>query len=144
MWLPPMPRWTVHRRATKPEACNNDVNTMPILLAALILSIKTDGGFTGRGVGSLSIHDETVKTERCEGKLKSAERARITAAIAAAKKAAWRDSYGPAAPDAIQWTMELEDQKASWYDNNDAVPKELRALRDAAWDVRNRVISDCR
>jgi hypothetical protein len=138
-----MPRWTAQVRATKPEACNNDVNTVSMLIA-LILTIKTDGGFTGRGTGNLAINGEKMTTERCEGTLSRAECKTLEAAIAAAKKVTWRDSYGPAAPDAIQWTMETDDRKASWYDNNDDVPKEIRALRDAAWTVRTRVINDCR
>ena len=46
---------------------------MPMLIAAIILSIKTDGGFTGRGLGQLAINGEKVTTERCEGTLSRAE-----------------------------------------------------------------------
>jgi len=123
---------------------NDHDTTMTMLIAALILTIKTDGGFTGRGTGNLAIDGEKVTTDRCEGTLSRAEGKTLEAAIAAAKKCKWRDSYGPAAPDAIQWTMEVDDRKTSWYDNNDDVPKDIKALRDAAWDVRKRVINDCR
>ena len=115
---------------------------MTLLIAALILTIKTDGGFTGRGVGQLSIDGRKVTTERCAGTITRAECDRIDAAIAEAKKLKWRESYGQAHPDAVQWTLEIDDRKASWYDGND-LPKELQALRDAAWKVRGRVISEC-
>jgi hypothetical protein len=116
---------------------------MPILIAALILTIKTDGGFAGRGLGQLAINGEKVTTERCEGKLSRAECDQLATAIAAAKRLKWRDSYGHANPDAVEWTLELDDRKASWYDGND-VPKEIQALRDEAWKVRARVIDACR
>src|SRR4051794_24060035 len=115
---------------------------MTFLIAALILSLKTDGGFTGRGVGQLSIDGQKVTTERCAGTITRAECDRLTAAIAAAKKLKWRESYGQVHPDAVLWTLEIDDRKASWYDGND-LPKELDALREAAWKVRGRVISDC-
>jgi len=115
---------------------------MAILIAALILSIKTDGGFTGRGVGQLSIDGQKATTERCAGTITRAESDHLGAAIAAAKKLKWRESYGQVHPDAVQWTLEVDDRKASWYDGSD-LPKELEALRDAAWKVRGRVISEC-
>ena len=138
-----MQRWRRGPARTKPGACNNGVNNMPMLIAAIILTIKTDGGFTGRGLGHLAINGEKVTTERCDGKLSRAECDLLTSAIAAAKKLKWRDSYGHAAPDAVEWTMELDDRKASWYDSSE-VPKELDNLRTAAWKVRQRVIDDCR
>jgi len=137
-----MQRWSSEAVTAKPRACNNGVN-MPILIAALILTIKTDGGFTGRGVGHLSINGEKVTTERCDGTLSRAECEQLAAAIAAAKKLKWRESYGHASPDAVEWTLELDDRKASWYDGND-LPKELEQLRDTAWKLRQRVIDACR
>ena len=115
---------------------------MTILIAALILSLKTDGGFTGRGVGQLSIDGRKVTTERCEGTITHAESDHLAGAIAAARKLKWRESYGKVHPDAVQWTLELDDRKASWYDGDD-LPKELQELRDAAWKVRGRVVSEC-
>jgi len=138
-----MQRSTVLPPFAKPQACNNGVNTMPILIAALILSLKTDGGFTGRGLGEISINGEKVTTERCDGTITKAEQSELTAAIAAAKKMKWHESYGHAAPDAVQWTLEIDDRKASWYDSSE-VPKELAALKEAAWNVRGRVIASCR
>jgi len=115
---------------------------MTILIAALILSLKTDGGFTGRGVGQLSVDGQKVTTERCAGTITRAESDRLTAAIAAAKKLKWRESYGKVHPDAVLWTLEIDDRKASWYDDNE-LPKELDDLRDEAWKLRERVISEC-
>lgn len=114
-----------------------------MLIAAIILSIKTDGGFTGRGLGQLSINGEKVTTERCDGTLTRNECDLLTSAIAAAKKLKWRDEYGHAHPDAVQWTLQLDDRKASWYDSSE-VPKELESLRETAWKVRQRVVDGCR
>ena len=87
---------------------------MAILIAALILSLKTDGGFTGRGVGHLSIEGQQVMTDRCAGTITHAESDRLTAAIAAAKKLTWRESYGKVHPDAVLWTLEVDDMRCGY------------------------------
>src|SRR3954453_17430535 len=121
---------------------NDHDTTMTMLIAALILTIKTDGGFTGRGTGNLAIDGEKVTTDRCEGTLSRAEGKTLEGGIAAAKKCKGRDSCRAAAPDPIELTMEGADRKTSSYDNNDDVPKDIKALRDAAWEMRKRVIND--
>jgi hypothetical protein len=144
-----MHRSTGLARFSKPQPCNNEVNTMPILIAALMmtvslnLSIKTDGGFTGRGVGQLAIDGDKATTERCEGTVTAEERQQLIAAISVAKKLKWSESYGHAHPDAVRWTLETAGRTTSWYDGND-LPKELQELRDLAWKVRGRVVSECK
>src|SRR5206468_1258291 len=100
----PMQRSTSAARFTKPRPCNNGVN-MPMLLAALMmtfqLKITTDGGFTGRGLGQLSTDGQKMTTERCDGAVTSDERKQLAAAIDAAKKLKWRDSYGHAHPHGV-------------------------------------------
>ncbi len=117
----------------------NTVATMP----DVHLKLTTDGGFTGRGVGAITVDASKATTERCTSSLTREELQQLGDAIAAAKKSAWKDSYGNAHPDAVQWTMEVDDRKAVWYDSSD-VPKEIGALRDAAWKVRERVNRECK
>jgi len=119
---------------------------MPTLIAvAMVLqfSIHTDGGFAGRGLGSMSVKAGKITTERCESTLTAAEQERLCAALAAVKKLKLRDSYGHASPDAVEWTLDLGDRKTTWYDGND-LPKELEELREAAWKAHQRVVSACR
>lgn len=153
-----MHRSTAPAANAKPERCNNGVNMTALLavlavafiscntaspMAPLALKITTDGGFAGRGVGSLTIDGEKAATERCDGTLTASERESLTAALAALKKLKLRDSYGKVHPDAVQWTLEFDGRKTSWYDGND-LPKELGELRESAWKARNRVNTGCR
>jgi len=116
----------------------NTVSTMP----DVHLTITTDGGFTGRGLGTIAIEAKKATTDRCSSPLTAAELEQLGEAMNAAKKIEWKESYGAAHPDAVRWTLETDGRKTSWYDNND-VPKELGALRDAAWKVRERVNHAC-
>ncbi len=117
----------------------NTVSTMP----DVHLEITTDGGFTGRGLGSITVDAQKGTTERCSSALTAAELHQLADALAAATKTDWKESYGHAAPDAVQWTMKAGERKTSWYDNND-VPKEIGAVRDAAWKIRERVNRECK
>jgi hypothetical protein len=113
-------------------------------MTPLDLSVTTDGGFTGRGLGSVTIKDDRATTERCDAPLTDAEKARLEKLVGAADPSSWRDSYGDADghPDQVKYTLTLGGHTTSWRDE-DKVPADVRALYEAAWHVRSRVAATC-
>jgi hypothetical protein len=156
---PPCRRSTRRAHRREPRACNNDVN-MPMVIAALVLalfscntaqsmqqpidvSITTDGGFTGRGLGTVAIKDTRVTTDRCDGELTKPEQTRIARLVRDAKPDAWAGIVSKAHPDQVHVTVTLNGKSGSFYDEQDA-PEDLRALYESVWQVRQRVVASCR
>ena len=126
-------------------SCNTAAVNAPIQLA-----ISTDGGFTGRGNGSVSIRDLTVHASTlgnssCSGELTTAERSELAAAVADAKPEFWKHDYTPASnphgnADQIRYTLELNGRSVTWIDESRAsLPADLARINDLAWRVRDRV-----
>ena len=123
------------------------------------IEITTDGGITGKGLGSVSVDSSghVVAADiarRCDGALTPAESSTLATAVAAAVPGSWRSSYEtPGAPhghpDQIHYSLTFtRDGKAyttSWYGEPEAgLPADLAALRDASWQVRSRVVVTCK
>jgi hypothetical protein len=152
-----LPTFDTPRALARTSLCNDDVNMT--LAAALLLtlfscntaqsmqpidlSITTEGGFTGRGLGSISIKDEQVTTDRCEATLTDAERKRIGKLLHDAHTDRWSETKSHGHPDQVKYVVRSGSATASFHDPEEA-PADVRALYDAAWAVRERVIATCR
>lgn len=120
---------------------------MPTLLLSLALSltscktasvtepwqieITTDGGFTGRGVGSAAIDSDHASEE-------------LRRAVADSKPQHWEREYvNPkmphGAPDEVRYTLRLvagdHEYVTSWRDTSER-PRDLRAVADLAWATK--------
>jgi len=125
-------------------------NTAPPMTSAspsspISLSITTDGGFSGRGIGSISIDGKEVETDRCRGALTAEEEKALQRLAADAHPESWKESYGePARPDQVHYTLTLAGRTTSWHgETQPDLPKEVSALRELAWKVRGRVVAGC-
>ena len=153
----------------KLAALNPRMKFLPLLLFASLacssasapsrdwqIEIKTDGGFTGRGVGSVTVTADMVAAKDfqrpCDREPSEEERERFARLVVAADPERWQESYrrkeNPGYADQIRYTLRLvrgEDERSVfWYDETmPQLPKDLRALHDAAWTARRRAIEEC-
>ena len=74
------------------------------------VTITTDGGFTGRGIGSRSA-DVEVGDLRPE---------------------AWQDEYRAHGNDLVRYTLTLGDRSISWNETAE-IPEDLRRLFERVW-----------
>lgn len=74
------------------------------------VTITTDGGFTGRGIGSRSV-DADVDDVRPEE---------------------WREEYRARGADLVRYTLTLGDRSVSW-DETAEIPEDLRRLFERVW-----------
>lgn len=100
------------------------------------ISITSEGGIAGRGVGGITIDDPKVSASdmrrTCDGVLTDAERAELQSISIAA-----HDAPPPGRPDQIRYTMTVGDVSASWY--GEEPPAELAKAFKAVWAIRARV-----
>jgi len=105
------------------------------------ISITSEGGITGRGVGSIVIDGgqvtATLGQKSCVGALTEAERDKLQKLIPI------RDSNeaGHGGPDQIRYTLTAGDHTASWF--GEEAPKEIAPLFRLLWEIRQRVLSSC-
>lgn len=120
-------------------------NTAPVSTSHR-LTVETSGGFTGRGVGSVSIDGADVNADaRCRGTLSDAERDQLARLAATAHPDRWKSEYEtPGHPDVVTYTLTLDGTKTTWQgEEPEGLPKEIAGLRAFAWDVRGRVLKGC-
>jgi hypothetical protein len=116
------------------------------------LGITTDGGFTGRGAGSVAIKsagsvvEGTTLAGRCGGgTLTGAERDELQRLVAAARIEAWRDiPPPPRGADMIRYTLTLrrgnDTKSISWTGEDVApLPGDAASLFETGWRIRTRV-----
>ena len=72
--------------------------------------ITTDGGFTGRGIGTRSADVDV-------GDVRPGE---------------WREEYRARGADLVRYTLTLEDRSVSW-DETAEIPEDLRRLFERVW-----------
>ena len=77
-------------------------------------TITTDGGFTGRGIGSASAEIDPEMLARLQPD-------------------AWRDEYRARGADLVRYTLTLGDWSVSWNDGAE-IPEDLRTLFAKVWD----------
>jgi hypothetical protein len=84
------------------------------------VTIETDGGFTGRGLGSVSVDCDAVDDPR------------LRHAVANARPDSWRDDYRTHGADLVNYALTLGNHRVSWNTGAD-IPPDLAELFEAAW-----------
>jgi hypothetical protein len=94
------------RSRNETGGCNGLVNNMRI-------TITTEGGFTGRGIGSRSaeVEDDVVHRALKEG---------------------WRDEYHAMGADLIRYTLRVGERSVSFAEGAE-LPRGLRELFELVW-----------
>jgi len=122
-------------------ACHTDVAMTSSASELPRISVTSDGGITGRGVGGVVIDNGKVTTtlqqKSCSGTLTDSERARLEKLIPI------RDSNaeGHGHPDQIRYTLVVGDRTATWFGED--APKEIAPLFQLLWQMRQRVLATC-
>ena len=100
------------------------------------VKLETDGGFTGRGMGSLVVDGTKVTASdgrrSVEGTLTDGEEASIRAAI----PENWPESTGKGWPDQIRYSLTIDGKKASWYGEGGTFDE----IHEVLWKIRDRVL----
>ncbi len=123
-------------------SCNTAAVHQPI-----DLKLTTDGGFSGRGLGSVSILGDsitagTIGSESCTDTLSEDEREQLSTAAGKAIREEWRSDYAPVgnprgSADQVRYTLTLNGRQVSWTDEAESsLPPALAALRKLAWKLR--------
>ena len=122
-------------------ACQTDVPMTSSVSELPRISVTSDGGITGRGVGGIVIDNgqvtATLQQKSCSGPLTDSERSKLQTLIPI------RDSSpaGNGHPDQIRYTMTVGGHTASWF--GEEAPKEIAALFQMLWQIRQRVLASC-
>jgi hypothetical protein len=77
------------------------------------VTITTDGGFTGRGIGSASADVDDALLSQLE-------------------MDSWQESYTARGADLVRYTLEVGTRSVSWNDGAE-IPEDLRALFEKVW-----------
>ena len=105
------------------------------------ISVTSEGGITGRGVGGIVIEGgqvtATLQQKPCTAPLTESERSKLQALIPI------RDSNeaGNGHPDQIRYTMTVGTYTASWYGED--APRDVAPLFQLLWEIRQRVLASC-
>jgi hypothetical protein len=122
-------------------ACHTDVPMASSASELPRISVTSDGGITGRGVGGIVIDGSqvtaTLQQKSCSGTLTDSERSKLSKLIPI------RDSNaeGHGHPDQIRYTLTVGDRTATWYGED--APKEIAPLFQLLWQIRQRVMASC-
>jgi hypothetical protein len=122
-------------------ACHTDVPMTSSASELPRISVTSDGGFTGRGVGGIVIDNgqvtATLQQKSCTGALTDSERTRLQKLIPI------RDSTeaGHGHPDQIRYTLTIGDRTAIWFGED--APKDVAPLFQLLWQIRQRVLATC-
>ena len=105
------------------------------------ISVTSDGGITGRGVGGIVIEGgqvtATLQQKSCTGTLTDEERSKLPK-LTDVNDAA---EAGHGSPDQIRYTLNAGEHKVSWFGEN--APKEIAPLFQLLWQIRQRVLASC-
>lgn len=82
------------------------------------VSITTDGGFSGRGVGSVSVDSDVDE--------------RVREAASKARPETWRREYTTRGADLVTYTLTLGEHTTSWQTHAE-IPRDLEELFEAVW-----------
>jgi hypothetical protein len=105
------------------------------------ITLTSDGGITGRGVGAVVIDNgqvtATLQQKSCTAALTDSERNKLQKLIPI------RDSSQPGHghPDQIRYTLTVLERTATWFGEN--APKEMAPLFQLLWQIRERVLARC-
>lgn len=105
------------------------------------ISLTSDGGISGRGVGSVSVDqgEVTAGSDRktCHATITDGERHELS-------KLTDISEYKPSgfgSPDEVRYTLSVGSRTATWY--GELPPKSIRPLVTALWKIRQRVLATC-
>ncbi|HEV7425229.1 MAG TPA: hypothetical protein VGQ46_02595 [Thermoanaerobaculia bacterium] len=123
-------------------ACHTDVPMSSSASELPRISVTSDGGITGRGVGGVVIDGGEVTAmltpqKSCNAPLTNAERDEIRKMLPIVDA----NDPGHGHPDQIHYTMTAGDRTASWY--GEEAPKEIAPLFQRLWHIRQRVLASC-
>ncbi len=126
------------------------------------IEIETTGGFSGDGIGNVSLLSDgqaraTDGSRACRGNLSAEELEKLGRLIKQARPGSWKSSYQRAgnphgAADQINYAFRFttgadsgaKTHETSWYDETGrTLPGDLRALMEAAWAIRERLVKNC-
>jgi hypothetical protein len=122
-------------------ACHTDVPMTSSASELPRISVTSEGGITGRGVGGVTIENGQVTTtlqqKSCSAALTDSERVKLQ------KLTPIRDSNaeGHGHPDQIRYTLTVGDRTATWFGED--APKEIAPLFQLLWQIRQRVLASC-
>jgi hypothetical protein len=122
-------------------ACHTDVPMTSSTSELPRISVTSDGGITGRGVGGMVIDNgqvtATLQQKSCTAALTDSEHAKLQKLIAI------RDSNaeGHGHPDQIRYTLTAGDRTAMWFGED--APKEIAPLFQLLRQIRQRVLASC-
>lgn len=85
------------------------------------VTITTDGGFTGRGLGSVSVESDVDH--------------RVREAVRNARPETWQREYTTRGADLITYTLTIDGHTTSWQTHAE-IPKDLEELFAAVWAHR--------
>jgi hypothetical protein len=105
------------------------------------ISITSEGGITGRGLGGIVIDGgqvtATLGQKSCTATLTESERDKLQTLMAIRDANAADHGH----PDQIKYTLTAGDHTASWYGED--APKEIAPLFQLLWQIRQRVLATC-
>jgi hypothetical protein len=117
-----------------------------LVLAALHLSLFTNGGAHDTGLGLVEINGNrgtlTAINQYCVAKMSKAELRRIEAAVLATKPNKWRPSYSSDCLECSGLQLVVNNKHVN-FDEEAKLPPDLDALRKALVDELNAVNKRC-
>jgi hypothetical protein len=122
-------------------ACHTDVPMNSSTNELPRISVTSEGGITGRGVGGIVIEGGQVtaslQQKSCTALLTDSERSKLRKLIPI------RDSNaaGNGHPDQIRYTMTVGSHTASWF--GEEAPGDVAPLFQLLWQIRQRVLASC-
>jgi hypothetical protein len=122
-------------------ACHTDVPMTSSASELPRISVTSDGGITGRGVGGIVIDNgrvtATLQQKSCTSPLTDAERSALRKLIPIRES----NETGHGHPDQIRYTLTVADRTATWFGED--APKDIAPLFQLLWQIRQRVIANC-
>jgi hypothetical protein len=122
-------------------ACHTDVPMTSSASELPRISVTSDGGITGRGVGGIDIDNAqvtaTLQQKSCSGTLTDSERSKLQKLIAIRQSS----EAGHGHPDQIRYTLTVGERTATWFGED--APKEIAPLFQLLWQIRQRVLAIC-
>ena len=105
------------------------------------ISVTSEGGITGRGVGGIAIEGgqvtATLQQKSCTAPLTDAERSKLEKLIPIGDSSPTGNGH----PDQIRYTMTVGNHTASWF--GEEAPKDVAPLFELLWQIRQRVLATC-
>jgi hypothetical protein len=114
------------------------------------VSLETSGGFTGRGLGNLSLDSDgnlevtTMTRKTCSMHVTAEELRDVETLLAASHPEKW-GSYFPEnrCCDRVEYKLTYDNHSAEWIDSPPPMPADLVDLDRALADLRSKYQKEC-